>query len=75
MTYVLYKLAPGSYDLELEGELIGGVVSTVSPGETSWIAELLDPVSAGKYPAPFSAPEHEFPTLEAAVRWRERQAA
>ena len=24
MNYVLYKLAPGSYDLELDDELIGG---------------------------------------------------
>jgi hypothetical protein len=83
MTYVLYKLAPGSYDLELDGELIGGVVRTVSPGETSWIAELLDPALDGEHPVPFTAPEHEFPTLEAVlqwlgstdVRWRERQAA
>jgi len=42
MNYVLYKLAPGSYDLELDGELIGGVVRTLGPA-TTWTAELLEP--------------------------------
>ncbi len=67
MTYVLYKLAPGSYDLELDGELIGGVVRTAR--ETAWTAELLDPLPAEKRPTPFTDLEHEFPTFEAALEW------
>jgi hypothetical protein len=51
MNYVLYKVAPGSYDLELDGELIGGVVRTVTR-ETAWTAELLDPLPAEKRPSP-----------------------
>jgi hypothetical protein len=68
MNYVLYKVAPGSYDLELDGELIGGVVRTVTR-ETAWTAELLDPLPAEKRPRPFKELEHELATFEAVLEW------
>jgi hypothetical protein len=41
MTYSLSKLAPGSYDLYLNGSLMGGVVRNGASART-WTAELLD---------------------------------
>jgi len=40
MTYRLVRLAPGSYDLELDGEIIASVVRDGERG--GWSVELLD---------------------------------
>ena len=40
MTYRLLQLAPGSYDVELDGRIIASLVSYRS--NKRWIAELLD---------------------------------
>jgi hypothetical protein len=68
MPYTLHKLAPGSYDLKLDGELIGGVVKN-GPRAATWTAELLDDVPSGALPAPFTKTEHNFPTLDAVLTW------
>ena len=68
MTYSLSKLAPGSYDLYLNGALMGGVVRNGASART-WTAELLDDEPAGGMPKPFTKPEHRFPSLEAALEW------
>jgi hypothetical protein len=68
MTCTLFKLAPGSYDLELDGELIGGLFRT-HPSKPTWTAELLEPLPPEQRPAPFTALEHEFPSFDAALEW------
>ncbi len=68
MSYTLHKLAPGSYDLDLTGELMGGVVRNGSSA-TTWRAELLEDSPAGGMPEPFTQPEHRFPNLEAILAW------
>ncbi|GJE43774.1 hypothetical protein [Methylobacterium soli] len=71
MTYTLHPLAPGSYDLALNGVIVGGVVREVSPGGTAkgWRAELLDEIPPEQRPAPFCEIEHQFRSLEAAAEW------
>ncbi len=70
MTYSLIQLAPGVYDLFLNGELMGSVVRTGTGNKnTSWTAELLEDLPQGSRPTPFIEIEHNFPTLEAACEW------
>jgi hypothetical protein len=69
MTYRLIRLAPGSYDLELDGEVIASVVRDGSHGHHAarWFAELLD--EAGPKPAPFTEPVHEFGSFDEVAAW------
>src|SRR3954447_26767646 len=71
MPYSLQRLAAGSYDLLLDGEVIGGIVRNVDPGEgaTGWRVELLAEMPRSKRPAPFKRSEHVFRNLDAALRW------
>ncbi|GJD95465.1 hypothetical protein [Methylobacterium iners] len=71
MTYTLHQLAAGSYDLALDGEVVGSVVRNVSPRgeERGWRAELLEDLSPEQRPSPFSGIEHPFRTLEAVMAW------
>ena len=66
--YRLLQLAPGSYDLELNGEVIGSVVRTGSHHRSvKWYAELID--EEGVRPPPFTRAEHKFPSLEELASW------
>lgn len=71
MTYALHRLAPGSYDLVLGGEIVGSVVREVRGGTGSdiWHAELLDDPAPEKRPPPFSKIDHTFGSLQAVVSW------
>jgi hypothetical protein len=70
MTYSLIQLAPGAYDLLLNGELMGCVVRTGTGSKnTSWTAELLEDLPHNKRPAPFKEIEHQFPNLEEICAW------
>ena len=71
MTYTLHYLAAGSYDLALDGVLVGSVVREVTAGgnTTGWFAELFEDLRAEKRPRPFDYVEHRFPTLEAVTAW------
>jgi hypothetical protein len=65
MTYRLSRLAPGSYDIILNGVIIGGLVrSTTGRHDVTWVTELLIDLPNGERPNPFGQSEHEFPTLE-----------
>ena len=44
MTYRLIQLAPGAYDLLLNGEVMGSVVRNGSLQPYTWTAELLEDV-------------------------------
>ena len=69
MAYRLFQLARGSYDIDLDGEVIGSLVHLPPthrrPG--SWVAELLK--DDGQRPPPFVSAEHEFQSFDAALAW------
>jgi hypothetical protein len=68
MTYTLHRLALGSCDLHLDGELIGGVVR-VSEHRRTWVAELLVDAPRQARPRPFTEVEHTFASFEELQRW------
>jgi hypothetical protein len=70
MAYRLIQLAPGSYDLLLNGEIIGSIVRSGSrTDQVTWTAELLNDSAPGQRPAPFAEVEHTFQTLEEVRAW------
>ena len=71
MPYALHRLAAGSYDLVLDGTVIGGVVREVTAqGDAKcWRVELLENLPAAQRPSPFTAIEHEFTTFEEVTAW------
>ena len=69
MTYRLSKLAAGSYDVLLNGVIIAGLVRSDSRHNVKWTAELLVDLPPEQMPPPFTAPEHDFATLQEACRW------
>ena len=69
MIYRLSRLAPGSYDVLLNGVIIASLVRS-GPGENAtWTAELLTDLPPGERPAPFTEPEHTFARLREAQQW------
>ena len=66
MTYTLSRLAPGSYDVLLDGVIIASLVRSGSKSDTTWTAELLEDVHPR--PAPFTELEHQFGSLEEAQK-------
>ncbi|MBE7204646.1 MAG: hypothetical protein INR70_43565 [Parafilimonas terrae] len=69
MPYTLQRLASGSYDLVLDGEIVGSVTRDVTKGGEvrGWDAELLD--DARPFPPPFAEVAHRFETFAAAASW------
>ena len=71
MTYTLSRLAPGSYDVLLNGVIIASLVRS-GPGENApWTAELLVDLPFDERPAPFTEQEHTFRSLRDAQQWLE----
>ena len=69
MTYRLSWLAPGSYDVLLNGIIIASLVRS-GPGENAtWTVELLADLPPGERPAPFTEQEHTFASLRDAEQW------
>jgi hypothetical protein len=69
MTYCLIQLAPGDYDLLLNGEMMGSIVRNGSRQPYTWTAELLEDLPRRKRPASFRQIEHDFPALEELRAW------
>jgi hypothetical protein len=69
MAYTLSRLAPGSYDVLLDGVIIASLVRSGSKESVTWTAEILTDVPSWKRPAPFTEPEHSFGSLEEAQTW------
>jgi hypothetical protein len=69
MTYTLSLLAPGSYNVLLDGAVIASLVRDGSKTPTTWTAELLTDAPSWKRPAPFTESEHTFGSLEEARQW------
>ena len=68
MPYMLSRLAPGSYDVLLDGVIIASLVRSGETNRAIWTAELLMDVHPRRRPAPFTATEHTFGSLEEASR-------
>jgi hypothetical protein len=69
MAYKLSQLAPGSYDVVLNGVIIASLVRSGHTREPTSTAELLVDVPPEDRPAPFTGPEHTFGSLGEAQRW------
>ena len=69
MAYRLFQLARGSYDIDLNGEVIGSLVRLPPTRDrpTSWVAELLSDDS--QRPPPFVSAEHEFQSFDDVLAW------
>ena len=69
MPYTLSRLAPGSYDVLLEGVIIASLVRSGKTDNAAWTAELLVDVHPRRRPAPFTEAEHTFGSFEEAQEW------
>ena len=69
MVYKLSQLAPGSYDVMLNGVIIASLVRSSHTREPTWTAELLRDVPPEDRPVPCTGPEHTFPSSGEAQRW------
>lgn len=69
MAYRLLRLAPGSYDILLNGVVIASLVRSGGTNHATWTAELLEDFPPGERPAPFMELEHTFASLEEARVW------
>jgi len=69
MTYSLIQLAPGAYDLLLNGSVVGAIVRSNLRPPYTWTAELLEDLPPGQRPAPFTETEHSFAALEELCQW------
>ena len=69
MTYKLSRLAPGSYDVLLNGVIIASLVRNGLSEDAPWTAELLVDLPSEEKPAPFTQPEHTFASLDEARQW------
>ena len=69
MTYKLSRLAPGSYDVLLDGVIIASLVRSGETSNATWTAELLTDLPSWKRPSPFTQSEHSFGSLEEAQKW------
>ncbi|MDE4915254.1 hypothetical protein PQI07_32225 [Methylobacterium sp. 092160098-2] len=71
MTYTVEDLAPGSYDVLLDGIVIAALVRSISRSGPSdmWQIELLDEMPAAQRPAPFTSQWRTFESRPAALKW------
>ena len=69
MPYTLSRLAPGSYDVLLDGAIIASLVRSGDRHNATWTVELLVDLPPEKRPAPFTETEHTFGSLEEAQKW------
>ena len=61
----------GSYNLALDGVIVGSVVREIrsSDGDHIWHAKLLNDPQPEKRPLPFHKIDHTFGSLQAVVAW------
>jgi hypothetical protein len=71
MAYTVEQLAPGSYDVLLDGVVIAALVRIVPHAEPSdtWQIELLDEMPPAERPAPFTSQWRTFKSRAAALEW------
>lgn len=69
MTYELSQLAPGSYDVLLDGTVVASLVRSGQTESSTWTVELLEEVLPSEMPTPFTEHEHTFGSLREAWQW------
>lgn len=69
MPYKLIRLAPGSYDVVLDGVIVASLVRSGPTSNATWTVELLDDIAPKGRPKPFKKIEHSFRTLEDVQTW------
>jgi hypothetical protein len=69
MPYRLSRLAPGSYDVLLDGSVIASLVRSGETQNATWTVELLVDLPPGERPTPFTEIEHTFGSLEEVQEW------
>jgi hypothetical protein len=69
MTYELSQLAPGSYDVLLNGTMIASLVRSGQTESSTWTVELLEEVRPSDMSMPFTEHEHTFGSLKEAWQW------
>lgn len=71
MPYTLERLAPGSFDVLRDGEVVASLVADTDSRSlrTTWVAELLDEPEGERRPSPFTKALHKFDSLGAACEW------
>jgi len=69
MPYTLSRLAPGSYDVLLDGVIIASLVRSGDRHNPKWTVELLVHLPPEERPTPFTETEHTFDSLEEAQEW------
>lgn len=67
MTYTIMQLAPGSYDVLLDGKIIASLVRDLSCATDQWSAELL--TEEDRLPEPFLNVQHRFQTFREVMIW------
>ena len=67
--YKLVQLAPGSYDVLLNGTVIASLARNGWDSKSIWAAELLEDLPPGQRPEPFIEVEHPVATSEEARAW------
>ena len=68
MLYKLIRLAPGSYDVFLDGVVVASLVQA-REDRPVWVAELLLDLPTAQRPTPFKRLEHTFSSFELAWAW------
>ena len=69
MTYTVEQLAPGSYDVLLDGRLVAALVQGIDGQGAGWRIDLLDEMPLSERPLPFTGQIHTFPSQSAALDW------
>jgi hypothetical protein len=68
LPYKLIRLAPGSYDVFLDGVVVASLVQA-RDDRPVWVAELLLDLPIAERPVPFKRLEHTFSSFELARAW------
>ena len=71
MTYTVERLAPGSYDVLLDGNLVAALVHVIEREGLGdrWEIDLLEEDPSADRPKPFTAQSHTFGSRLAALEW------
>lgn len=69
MTYTVVKLAPGSYDVLLDGNLVAALTRDVDGPEDEWRIDLLAETPPPERPRPFEMQSHTFGSHRSALDW------
>jgi hypothetical protein len=69
VTYTVVKLAPGSYDVLLDGNLVASLTRDIDGLDDEWRIDLLAEPPPSECPPPFERQSHTFSSYQAALDW------